>query len=182
MIQRVEDVEGELQVGRYYLVRAILYPWYGKLAWWPILGPAHTDAEFFAFTARHFHIDARFVSDYRIRHASARWSPGFELLFNAPLASRGLELPKPERRRLRCARAKFEYPFPLRREIQEINAAFAGRQAKRAKTGWICPHRRALLNGFPPDGEGVITCPLHGLRIDGASGRCIGAKAHEAAP
>jgi nitrite reductase/ring-hydroxylating ferredoxin subunit len=36
----------------------------------------------------------------------------------------------------------------------------------RAKGGrLLCPHRKVDLSNFPPDENGIVVCPLHGLRV-----------------
>lgn len=163
-VPRVEDVEGALVVGRFYSVRAVYYIWYGMERWWPILGIRHTDNRFFNFEVEHYHLDMRFLGRDDAHDA-----------YSAPLSARaGWPLPRPERRSFRCRRATLDYPYADKHPIMEINDAYAGVQARRARTGWICPHQRALLNAIPADADGVLTCPLHGLRIDAATGRCVG--------
>ncbi|MFT4095912.1 MAG: Rieske 2Fe-2S domain-containing protein [Rhodoblastus sp.] len=173
-IERAENVTGELVVGKFYLVRAIFYPWYGHERWWPVLGPAHSDPEFFNFEQRHYHLDGRFLSDAALWPAPRSLYQPLAAVFNAPLATRDKAVPRAERRKMKCARSKIEYLAVARKEVAALNSAFAGQQAKRAKTGWICPHRRALLNALPADAEGILTCPLHGLRIHDATGKCAG--------
>ena len=54
-----------------------------------------------------------------------------------------------------------------------IRADFAGRQAAHDGRGWVCPHRKVPLAGQPVE-NGVITCPLHLLQIDVATGTVLG--------
>ena len=44
---------------------------------------------------------------------------------------------------------------------QALHAEFDGRDAP----GGICPHKGANLIGYPPDPDGLTTCPLHGARV-----------------
>ena len=54
--------------------------------------------------------------------------------------------------------------------FRSLFAAFAGQTAARGKHGLICPHKKFSLGGVPPDADGIVTCPLHGLRICVATG------------
>jgi hypothetical protein len=49
-------------------------------------------------------------------------------------------------------------------------AAHAGMVAQRGKHGLICPHRNYPLGNAKPDADGILTCPLHGLRICARTG------------
>jgi nitrite reductase/ring-hydroxylating ferredoxin subunit len=45
----------------------------------------------------------------------------------------------------------------------------------------ICPHWLGPLDA-PPDGDGCLTCPWHGLRFDAATGRSADGRALRLAP
>jgi hypothetical protein len=70
-------------------------------------------------------------------------------------------------RRLRKCRRQHVYwarkPFWL----EDLSSAYSRRDWGPRK---ICPHRGASLCGVPAV-EGVVTCPLHGLRFDAKSGQ-----------
>lgn len=51
-----------------------------------------------------------------------------------------------------------------------MQAALGGAQCKRAKSGWICPHRNFHVGSIKPNKHGRIICPLHGLQIDAETG------------
>jgi Rieske 2Fe-2S protein len=57
--------------------------------------------------------------------------------------------------------------------VHTLRKLFAGHQCAAGKGGWICPHRKASLGSIQPV-DGIITCPLHGLRIDAATGKMLG--------
>jgi hypothetical protein len=153
--------------GRFYLVPIVRAAWYGWHADWPVMGPLHEDREFLNFPYDHYHLDPRFLP------------PGFRKLyrvFTHPLHADARftgagPLPAPELRRRKCVRSfvPFSPPWEAAALWQTLRKAFAGRQCARGKGGWVCPHRKASLGAIAPEG-GVITCPLHGLRIDAASG------------
>lgn len=48
--------------------------------------------------------------------------------------------------------------------------SYAGRTAERGANGLICPHRNYPLGNAKPDADGILTCPLHGLRICSRTG------------
>jgi len=166
-------------VGRWYMVPAIFYRRFsrqGPELWWPVLGPRHNDVEFFDFKWEHFHFDQRFLT---VRHLNViDRDPEYALKrsFYQPLQGNetGKRLPMPTLHRMQCRRVMPEYPWSGQLAIENINLHYEGRMAKRGKRGWICPHRQTALGTMVPDAAGVITCPLHGLRIDAKTGRCAG--------
>ena len=42
-----------------------------------------------------------------------------------------------------------------------LRDAYCGQRLR----GTVCPHRGADLRGFAPGADGMVTCPLHGLRF-----------------
>lgn len=66
-------------VGRFYMVPVIRdYPYNGIRRTWPVIGPKHTDADFFNLAEEHYHVDARFIPNGIAERLtrSAWWSPG----------------------------------------------------------------------------------------------------------
>lgn len=178
-------------VGKFYRVPAILhvYPnWYSSEMFWPIIGPLHHDAEFFNLPNPHYHIDLRFIS---ARHRAVAKPYAGKLGVNAsflarPLSARQLSakgefetLPRPVLVRMRCTGNTIFYPHAHRDPICALNTHYAGTRCERGRQGWICPHRAAPIGTHLPDEDGVITCPLHGLRIDAATGVCLGPKGEQ---
>lgn len=177
-------------VGRFYLVPAIRMDRYNRdpvsrlsrALWWPVTGSRHSDAEFFNFPRDHYHLDARFINGRHIDQIAGRTLRDFAmaLVYSQPVSGQtyayGGEFPlaAPTMVRMRCARALPTYPHGDKKTVHELNAAFAGRKAKRGPHGWVCPHRGYLLGQVPPDQDGRITCPLHGLRLYAETGKCIG--------
>ena len=184
----------QVVIGRTYLVPTVTYDFTddlsGALAW-PVLGPKHQDAEDFAFPYDHYHYDLRFFTREHFRHFEGRSvSAKSSLAYLRPLSDRSQyrrwaaggmpSLPDPIWVPLRCRRqmpphtlsdqaaySKHLNPF------RHLAAKWQGHHAIAGPVGWICPHRRAPLNAQPVI-AGVVTCPLHGLRIDVAMGRCLG--------
>ena len=55
--------------------------------------------------------------------------------------------------------------------LAQLHEAYAEHQLLEGADGRVCPHRGTSLAGLEPDGEGCVTCPLHGLRWDVGTGR-----------
>ena len=174
----VGEIDGAPVVGRYYMVPAI---WqarhppgltdYGAM-WWPITGPLHNDQQFFEFKHDHYHVDIRFLGTRHIRRMGyTGW------LAESPLEAElarpvhafvgGPPLPKPELRKMRCRRLSVTYPYATSKQVRAVNDHFKGCSAlANAKGHRYCPHQKARIDQIPPDADGIVTCPLHGLRFD----------------
>lgn len=180
MVERVDQLTAAPEVGRFYLVPAILWAWGGYLSrpksWWPVIGPKHDDLEFFQFKHKHYHVDPRFLTKrlkaqvYPSRYGSAEQS-----VLGQPINSVALPEgpPPPVLRKMKCTLRFVDYPFGDTDPVMAINRHYAGQQCDQSKFGWICPHRNVQLGSIMPIG-GVITCPFHGMRIDMVSGKCLG--------
>jgi hypothetical protein len=175
MIERIHQIASVPIVGKFYLVPAIWWDWgaWGNddiKMWWPVIGPKHSDAEFFDFPLPHYHVDVRFLSK---RHWAFSQYPG-EFLSRPLSASHMPQGPKaPTWRRMRCSLNAVDYPFANRRAVLALNKHFAGQECAKSRHGWVCPHRNVNLGSMAAI-DGVITCPLHGLRIDAKTGVVIG--------
>lgn len=167
-------------VGQHYLVPVLrAYPWHRWVDDWPVFGPLHDDDEFFKFPHRHYHIDVRFVTAVqRKRMASAAfghemrsvsYAPEFSA-FAYPLNSRQKAVPahRPPLVRLRCSQSDWKFGgFDNQGRIQAMRDAL-GDPAPAivlADGRKLCPHRKADLSSLTPDEDGIVTCPLHGLRV-----------------
>jgi hypothetical protein len=53
---------GELMIGRFYSVPTVQAVFNGRIDDWPVIGPAHEDAEVIGFAPIHYHFDFRFFS------------------------------------------------------------------------------------------------------------------------
>lgn len=178
-LDRVTHVNGPLVKGKFYLVPTILARWLGQAPRpWPVIGTLHTDPKFFEFHEPHYHVDVRFVSQKW--HTAAARTPitrRYSQIYvpgpNSPL------LPGPVFKRRKCIHPRVLYrildsnnePF-VPDQIRALRTAFAGQQCERGHGGWICPHRKASVGSISPI-DGIITCPLHGLRIDAATGKVL---------
>lgn len=169
-MQKFDDLTEPPVVGRFYLVPTVIGTWHGKDGPWPVMGVKHEDAEWLSFPWLHYHLNRFFVNEeeeYRAVRSPLTENTGY--LSNSPL-------PAPFLRKWKCRRsivAKFpteNIPPKDRRAHMwwEMFDHFTGVQCKRS-SGWVCPHKGARLGAIIPIG-GVITCPLHGMRIDARTG------------
>lgn len=172
-------------VGERYLVPTVLYPWFGIVEAWPVMGPKHTDAEHIGFDVAHYHVDVRFLSDAQVgrierRHRSDHIqgiAAGYPLATSragtAPDAH-----PEPVVRRLTCRRSGNDYPRHAalsHRGLQALATAYAGRECGRNAAGLlVCPHKGFVLGSLQPDEGGRVVCPLHGLVVDVGAGVVVG--------
>lgn len=180
-LQRVDRVSGPLVVGQFYLVPCVRGQWIGQprrrrvwdhaivVAYWPVIGPEHEDGQFFGFDTPHYHVDARFLplDDGRIDQTLTYPLHGRKGLWTTDGKSE--PLPKPVWRRRKCIRAGTGFDPWNSTPIRKMREHFAGAQCARNAGGFVCPHRQAPLGSVVPK-DGVIVCPLHGLRIDAATG------------
>jgi hypothetical protein len=191
-LQRITALPGPPVVGQYYLVPTVNYPWLGNLPEvWPVFLPRHEDKEHLNFAEQHYHVDPRFLTKRLWDRTVTAGKPydtgrdddwGFAHCQRSPLSrwersrAHGATLPHPAVawRRLRCARVQIPYQFGFMPAIRGLREHFAGEQCRKARTGWVCPHKHVPLGQFPPDANGVITCPLHGLRVRASDGVCLG--------
>ena len=160
-------------IGRYYLVPVVRGNWLGREGDWPVLGPLHDDTEYIGFDIKHFHVDARFLSD-KIWQATDDKIKFIHSVFNRPLHA-GLgdgedsTLEPLGLRRLLCRRAWPRYPREKAKWLPALPAAYADHSIFPAM---VCPHRGASLNGLRVSG-GCVTCPLHGLRWNVETGKVV---------
>ena len=190
-LERADRLKTPPVVGRQYLVPAILwdrhYFGYGvegeenilmglqnsrSAQWLPVWGRKHDDIEFFSFPYKHYHIDPRFLnkrqwSDFSL--VSER-TP-LQYVQGQPLSHSGLPSgpAKPVLRKMRCTMAHSVWGHDGAESVLKMNKAFSGRQCAKGKHGFVCPHQLFPLGSVQAI-DGVVTCPLHGLRINAETG------------
>jgi hypothetical protein len=167
MLERVDRLKEPPIVGQLYLVPTVFGQWHHWLRDWPVMGLKHDDVEYLNFKIVHYHLDIRFLRVNKNFLPSAPYQPLHERA-NVPLG------PLKFARRI-CIRPPADFRAPSKIRI-ELQSAFAGRQCGKGKRGWVCPHKYFPLGTIEPV-DGVLQCPLHGLRIDAATGKCLGAAA-----
>lgn len=201
-VQCITDITESPIVGRFYLVPCVRYWYRGRVAWWPVMGPKHEDAEHLNFTQVHYHLDRRFMSPkwfHTPRFVKSEIWPlgrmkgdphfcGDTIIAARPLgefgagtghcpgADGGGPLPAPVLRRRKCYISDVGFPELSRsgETFLRFHRAFEGRACKRDAEGHlVCPHKGARLSSLVPDKAGRVICPLHGLMINVETGRVV---------
>jgi len=164
-LQRVDRLKEPPVIGQAYLVPTVFGQWHHLRRDWPVIGQKHDDVEHLNFDILHYHLDTRFLRVHE------------NLLMNAqyqPLHDRAdLPLGPVKFARRTCLREPSPFHGPADFTIR-FQSAFAGQQCGKGKRGWVCPHKHFPL-GTIKAVDGVLQCPLHGLRIDAETGICLDA-------
>jgi hypothetical protein len=180
ILTKVADLNHPAAVGERYLVLAVYtrdlcMHHLRRPSWLPLLGDPHTDAELLPGADPHWHIDMRFVTDAQLaalRHGHHYTTvgpprPGIEYSMVFYHGGRGFTSPRqptilrgPELRPMICRR-QFDFPEFGSRSLTPKLA----RYLRPLGSCWTCPHRGFNLKQVPPNAEGVIVCPGHGLRF-----------------
>ena len=170
-IQSINTMSAAPVPGRFYMVPSVKFEWLGwhREMLWPIIGPPHNDLEFFNFEDVHWHVDIRFLTAAHLLHAG-----GVNVIEGKPIPLKMLDGQRPVLRRFRCHDNIEKYHHADSPSVQNLNSHFSGRQSIAGRHGWVCPHQNVPVGTMAPDADGIITCPLHGLRIDALTGRCVG--------
>lgn len=174
MTPLLSDLREPPVVGKFYMVPVIRNYWYcGKMGDWPVIGPMHVDADFFNFTTAHYHVDARFISpsmEDRLINGTFYASSLQGVVGGVPLSDRSNPVPKgrPMLARRKCYRSTYGNSYQERPEIKALNAHYGApaQPIDLADGRRLCPHRKVDLSQFPADENGIVVCPLHGLRVD----------------
>jgi hypothetical protein len=167
-LQRIDRLKEPPIIGQSYLVPIVRGKWHGLLRDWPVIGLRHDDLEFLNFHLHHYHVDTRFLRARRNLLASAPYTPLHEPHYQNDAPPLG----KPSFARRKCLREQHVFSGP-HHVFGMMKDAFAGQQCAKGKRGFVCPHKQFPL-GSTPAINGVITCPLHGLRIDAETGVLLG--------
>lgn len=191
-LERADKLTAPPVVGKFYLVPAIKWSFsttWGNgrgpvleqleslpdAKWWPVWGRKHNDIEFFNFPNKHYHLDPRFLTKRQWCEFDTGWREPLASLQGKPLNHR--DLPdgpvRPQLRRMKCTMAHAAWHHDEQQNCVALNRVLAGKQCVKSKLGFLCPHQRFPLASVEPR-DGVITCPLHGLRINAETGICIG--------
>lgn len=179
-LERADRLKSPPLLGKYYLVPALLWDWDfrgGTEMWWPVLGYQHNDVQFFGIHEMHYHVDPRFLTR---RHWRCIWASSIysklNVVISKPLGLRSRPdgvREKPEPTRMRCSMVEVPYGHAHQMSVCSLNRHFDGTQCAKGKRGFVCPHKHIALGSIAPI-DGVITCPLHGLRVDAETGICLG--------
>lgn len=159
-------------IGQWYEVPCVFFPYLGYPSqWWPVLGPRHSDARIIGFADEHFHVDIRFVTKAQRRIMDAYCEhrrDGVHTVFASPISQRRqwsdfdgpphIPAEEPTIKRKQCKSVFPDYTA-IGRWHQPLEDAY---ECAKMVNG-ICPHQGAPLEGLEVR-DGVVTCPLHGLR------------------
>lgn len=156
-MQKVEDVIGPLEVGRTYLVPCLNS---SKMGWVPVIPFIHQDPEL-GNPRHHVHYDYRFF-DVRIRDDLMKVEgesviPVLKTGSREDYTLKEMVCTYPDNRVDPC--------FLVRDGLLFVNGIDEACEGKTFR-GRTCPHKGFSLEGIAPDGDGVVTCPLHGARWD----------------
>jgi hypothetical protein len=184
-LQKITDLREPPVVGKYYLVPCVRYYWHGMVASWPVIGPPHHDAEI-GFMPIHYHIDARFLTRKQQRVAFKKettWRGGETFLFRKyniwPLSEIDQDrecnvkkygpIPrKPTLEKRKCTNLELHWPLPFKpseKHIMWSRFTDPAGAIQRPDGRLLCPHKKVDLSQFEPDADGIVTCPLHGLKV-----------------
>jgi hypothetical protein len=157
------------EVGQFYKVPCV----FGQLGrmparWWPVMGGLHDDKAIIGFPLLHYHVDWRFVPE-RGLYASRRGSYVYPLQTGNGLNDSGFG--PPQLRRRKCQDVH-RLPFEGQR-ISWMPKLEQTYSACKLAHGHVCPHRGYDLSRETPDAEGIVTCPLHGLRWNINTGELV---------
>lgn len=179
----LSDLREPPVVGRFYMVPVVRdYPYGIRVGDWPVLGPLHEDAEHFKFAVPHYHLDLRFLSksDFKFiarqlpDRLSTRDAAADAVLqaSGGPLNNIYKALPKgrPTLLPRRCHRVGLPPTTILHHHVlagDSMRASYGevAEPVRRRDGRALCPHRKLDLSPFTPDADGIVTCPLHGLRV-----------------
>lgn len=163
MLLRADRLKEPPIIGQAYLVPTVFGQWHHLLRDWPVIGLKHDDIEHLNFEHVHYHLDTRFLRVSKDLLRNAQYQP-LHKLNSVPLGPVKLA-------RRTCLREPqpFHGPAVFTGPFQ---GAFAGRQCGKGKRGWVCPHKHFPLGSIKAI-DGVLKCPLHGLRIDAHTGKCL---------
>jgi hypothetical protein len=167
--------------GRAYMVPVVRAIYHRREDDWPVLGPLHSDKAFFNFVHPHYHVDARFVSAALARRLvdAAPWQAIDGMTFAEALTFVCTGWPllpgkaKPRLAEMTCRRAGVGSPIgrlsygTAKDKMVKMQAHYNDpAQPLRQPDGrLLCPHKKVDLSQFPPDRDGIVVCPLHGLRV-----------------
>jgi hypothetical protein len=176
MIQKVSDIEGEPEVGKFYMVPCVPDA-AGELM--PIIGPEHDDYQYIGLTVMHYHIDVRFASARVVKSFASEFRrriqdaalPG-QLAMTMVLPTR-TATPTPFEHAFKCKRVMPDFPFSIggtviSKWLPKLQGAYAGVSAKCGR----CPHRGFSLKGLPVK-DGKVICPGHGLQFNVNTGELV---------
>lgn len=192
-IPRCEPLPDELTVGELYERPCVRGQWVSsRPTWIPVIGTVHQDDGPVNANFEHIHVDYRFLSPTMLEEAKPdeKSAPIFDIhvVHSLPIsnvwpegADGPISLDKPQigeiavetwlRKRPCAYQGPYpEYPGHFVPWVKELHRIYRTATLVDGK----CPHQGTDLTGIEPDRQGVITCPLHGLRWWAKTGQSAG--------
>lgn len=177
-LQKITDLRKPPVVGKWYLVPCVVYNWHGMKSLWPVIGPLHHDKEI-GFNLLHFHIDARFLTKRQAGLARqsflSQWPKYNSSPLSEPVADTynwaekyGPIARKPTFHRKKCSSLDYRWhPTTTPKPESLLWSKFGPTPCaiERPDGRLLCPHKKVDLSQFEPDADGIVICPLHGLKV-----------------
>lgn len=159
------------RIGGMYRVPCIETKISGLSSLWPILGSWHDDVDVIGFKDKHFHVDARFLNQRQwlamANHVNGEDSVFSTVIIDSEIDPLGSVENRLRKCRRKCRREWPQYPHTRPRWLPKLEQAY---RYKKIDSRLVCPHRGTSFQGLKADEAGCVTCPLHGLRFDCATG------------
>ena len=194
MIPNYPPLPDKLVIARRYQRPCIRSNWLDlKIQWLPVIGSIHSDPEHVRANFLHVHVDFRFLTQ-KTRDDLIEKMEKSSLIFKAnPVHSTPISIiwpldfdkpiqisdnrleAVPESSWLKVQSRRYLGPFPeYPTNIVPWHRALSEAYADRTLVNdTICPHQATDLSGIEPDQEGIITCPLHGLKWRARTGKIV---------
>ena len=188
----VPPLPDQLIEGRLYPRPCVRAKWVGHdVAWLPVIGNVHSDPEHVKADFQHLHVDFRFLDQQTKDQLDRDFAESNNILCLNKIYSLPISYVLPEGRELtiplddtQLADIETEswlsvrnlpyqgeyppYPHHIVHWTKSLGQAYADQSLI---NGNVCPHQGTDLSGITPGPDGIITCPLHGLRWHARTGR-----------
>jgi nitrite reductase/ring-hydroxylating ferredoxin subunit len=177
-MKKTSEVTGPIVIGRFYLVpHAVFKNSYSEHEE-PIMLPLHNDKDLFPNPTHgahhdHYHVDKRFDKDHYdlIRRNSK--GEMIEYKVNRGNFVRFDYVDRIEWRKRKAIRNFDNFEKDRYVEFHQKLQDKGVKDGYCLKANKVCPHRGANLASIPPDKNGHIECPMHGLKFDAETGEMI---------
>lgn len=182
----------QLILGESYDRPCVRADWHNAgVAWFPVLGTIHNDAEYIKADFTHIHVDYRFMPRRHREEADKEVESGSRIFAVNPVHSQPISRICPEgfdepvimeeagkiapEKWIQVMKREYTGPYPEypSRFVPWIDELRDGYRERQLIDGIICPHQGTDLTGIEPDAKGFVTCPLHGLCWDLKTGRMV---------
>lgn len=166
-MQKVEDMKRPLKKGEYYKVPCIVSSFNDKLCVTPVINHPHSDREN-GQPEVHYHVDYRFL-----KHKN---DGDFPTVVNRHSKYYFVDNIRPE---IKSGQALEYFVLPVINEdfngITPVDFISKSKIKHKCIHKGKCPHRGYDLSQVKSV-DGIITCPLHGLKFDATTGALLNNK------